>query len=198
MFRPFQLYPLTILDVETTDLDARRGALLQFAAIRVNPQTFEIVDKFDTFIKPHEGAYVDPKAMEVNGLDLEKLKREAPTFAEVRPRIDRITQQCIPTGQNLHLDISFLDAAYRREQSDFRIEVEFKYRVDTAILAFPLVLQGKLESTGLSYLCDHYKVSNEGKHTAMADVRRTYLVLLHLLRDLGVTTIPDHAFEVQV
>ncbi|MCG6116647.1 MAG: ribonuclease T [Aquimonas sp.] len=115
-----------VVDVETGGFDAERHALLEIAASpiemdadgRVYPG--EIVS---THVTPFPGAILDPKSMEITGIDVDHPLRGA---LEERAALDHLflpiraaarrhgCQRAILVGHNAAFDLGFLNAAVRR------------------------------------------------------------------------------------
>lgn len=58
-------------DLETTGIDPEKAAVIQIGAIL--DVDGEEVDRIDIKLKPHDGAYVDSKAMAVTGISMDDL-----------------------------------------------------------------------------------------------------------------------------
>lgn len=58
---------VVVIDVETTGVDPEKNAVVSIAAAVCDPM-LEIKAKKMFTLKPHDGAIIEPKAMEVNGL----------------------------------------------------------------------------------------------------------------------------------
>lgn len=115
-----------VVDVETGGFDAERHALLEIAASpiemgedgRVYPG--EIVS---THVAPFDGALLDPKALEITGIDVDHPLRGAlqeraaldHLFLPIRAAVRRHgCQRAILVGHNAAFDLGFLNAAVRR------------------------------------------------------------------------------------
>lgn len=115
-----------VVDVETGGFDAHRDALLEIAAVIVSMDpggrlTPEPV--IATHVEAFPGAHIDPKALEVNGIDPDQPLRGAIPeraaldliFKPVRMAIKATgCQRAILVGHNGHFDLGFLNAAVRR------------------------------------------------------------------------------------
>ena len=72
MSRRFRGYLPVVIDVETGGFNARKDALLEVAAVTLKIDDNGILDideQMTKHILPFEGSNMDPKSMEVNGID---------------------------------------------------------------------------------------------------------------------------------
>ncbi len=115
-----------VVDVETGGFDARRDALLEIA-VAVTRMDDDGVLAFDApvlaRVKPFEGANLDPRALEVTGIDpdhplrLAMTEREAldTVFKPVREAVRAANcQRAVLVGHNAAFDLGFLNAAVNR------------------------------------------------------------------------------------
>jgi ribonuclease T len=112
--------------VETGGFDAERHALLEIAAIPIEMEpdgTVRPGETITTHVMPFPGSVIDPKALEITGIDVDHPFRDA---VEERAALDRIftpvraavrrnaCQRAILVGHNASFDLGFLNAAVRR------------------------------------------------------------------------------------
>jgi DNA polymerase III epsilon subunit-like protein len=168
--------PLVWLDLETTGLDERQHEIIEFAAVREDGA--ELCFK----IQPEHIETAHPRALEVNGYTPEAWAAEDALSLE--NALHRIVAFCKdlapnPAGQNVAFDLRFLQAAFR----DYKINWPFGYHsVDTMTLAQEHLKPLGQRSLSLHNLCETLRISNDGEHTAMADVHRTMAVWNKLCR----------------
>jgi len=104
--------PLVCFDIETTGTDKSKDFIIQFAAIKVNQQTNEIIDTINTYIQPvgnYEmslGAYMKHK-IHPNFL------KDKPVFIDVAVRIYDFIKECdLLTFNGINFDIPFLEREF--------------------------------------------------------------------------------------
>jgi ribonuclease T len=115
-----------VVDVETGGFDAERDALLEIAAVPIlMNEAGEVVrgQTVSTHVVPFPGANIDPRALEITGIDPTHPFRAAldekvaldHVFAPLR-KLMKATEctRTVLVGHNAHFDLGFLNAAIRR------------------------------------------------------------------------------------
>ena len=115
-----------IVDVETGGFDAERDALLEIAAVTLDMDAEGYLrprPAVSAHVEPFPGANIDPRSLEITGIDPDNPLRGAlheraaldHIFKEVRERMrDADCQRAILVGHNAAFDLGFLNAAVRR------------------------------------------------------------------------------------
>lgn len=178
-----------VVDVETGGFDCRQHALLQVAAVflRRGPDDHLYVDHtLSLHVRPFEGGLLDPKSLEVNGIDpFHPLRIAQPEdqalgqlFSEVRREVK--VNQCkraILVGHNAHFDLSFVHAAAERcgiRRNPFHPFSSLD-TVSLSALAFgQTVLARAAEAAGLSW-------DNESAHSAAYDAEMTAEIFCRIM-----------------
>jgi DNA polymerase III subunit epsilon len=163
--------PLSFLDVETTGLDSAVHAIIEVAVLKVDADTLAVLDSFESKVRPPADAVIDPEATSVNGYSREAWA-DAPEASQVLPRVLEMLRGSTVAGHNPAFDWAFLTAALRRAGLP-RPEVDY-HLVDTASLAWPRMVKGEVPSLSLRAICNHYGITNDGEHRAMADAQRAF------------------------
>lgn len=126
MSERFRGYLPVVMDVETGGFDWNRHALLEIAVVPIDlDETGRYVCSATTgaHVIPAPGTEIDPKSLEVTGIDIDhpfrdaKPEREAldAVFAPVREAVRKHgCQRAILVGHNAHFDLNFLNAAVAR------------------------------------------------------------------------------------
>lgn len=170
-----------VVDVETGGFDCTRHALLEIAAIPIEMDFdgyFHAGQTISTHVDPYAGSLLDPKSMEITGIDVThpfraaKPEREALDiiFNHVRGAARRAEcQRAILVGHNAHFDLGFINAAVARvshKRNPFHPFSTFD-TVSLAGLAFgQTVLSRAMQAAGLSW--------DDGQaHSAVYDAERT-------------------------
>ena len=176
---------LTVLDTETTGLDADIHEIIQIATISYvvsNDGDRYVTKKYEKKINPIRLHTASEKALEINGFTHEEW-RGSPDAADVMPELKEIIENSdILVGQNLIFDLNFINEICHRNNIE---PPSFPPYIDTKSIADRLVNAHWLQRSGMDYLVEHYKVQVEGRaHTALVDCERTMLVFDELMRDV--------------
>ena len=132
MTRPFSIaerfrgFLPVVVDVETGGFNAKTDALLEIAAVFVDPNedgTFMRGETIRYHVKPFEGANLEPASLAVNGIDpyhplrpaIEERDALQRIFREVRRAVrDSGCTRAILVGHNAAFDLGFLNEAAER------------------------------------------------------------------------------------
>ncbi|MDH3635310.1 MAG: ribonuclease T [Gammaproteobacteria bacterium] len=122
----FRGYLPVVVDVETGGFNELTDALLQIAAVLIDIDKqgrLYCSETVSCHVTPFEGANLDPKSMEVNGIDVDHPFRLAVEEKQALPKIfkpvrEAIKHHCckkaILVGHNAHFDLKFINAAAAR------------------------------------------------------------------------------------
>jgi ribonuclease T len=177
----FRGYLPVVVDVETGGFDPQRNALLEIAAV---PIVFDDGgwlapgELVSTHVDPFPGGELDPKSMEVTGIDVGHPFRDAKPEREALDRIFRPVrvaareagcQRAILVGHNAPFDLAFLNAAVARVQHKRNPFHPFS-TFDTVTLAGmaygQTVLSRAMQAAGLAW-------DGASAHSAVYDAERT-------------------------
>ncbi|HZP66582.1 MAG TPA: ribonuclease T [Rudaea sp.] len=178
-----------VVDVETGGFDCERDALLEIAAVVVHMDENGLVRPdpvISTHVVPFPGGNIDPRSLEITGIDpthpfraaVEEREALDLIFRPIRKALKRYDcQRAILVGHNASFDLSFVNAAIRRtghKRSPFHQFSCF----DTATLAGlaygQTVLSKAVQAAGLEWN------ANEA-HSAVYDAERTALLFCDIV-----------------
>jgi len=170
-----------VVDVETGGFDWQRHALLEIAAV---PIVFDADGRLapgetvTTHVDPFPGAELDPKSMEITGIDVGHPFRDAKPEREALDHVFRPIraaaraagcQRAILVGHNAPFDLSFLNAAVARvahKRNPFHPFSTFD-TVTLAGMAYgQTVLSRAMQAAGLEW-------DGASAHSAVYDAERT-------------------------
>lgn len=173
-----------VIDIETTGFTWGVHEMVQLAIVPYH--NWKPINKFVAYIRPTRPHVIDPKAMEVNGLDIEGLMIQ-PHPASVRKAFlewkhDLFGEvKIFPMGHNYKgFDANFL---FNFFSPDLYKEIFHYHARDTMSLALGLMDKGELPemSCSLSSLIKHFKVDRKVAHDAYEDAIATLAVYRKLI-----------------
>lgn len=147
-----------VLDTETTGLDYTKEKIIEFAAVRL--ENGKIKDSFQTLINPEQ--HIRKSSMAVHGIT-EEMVADAPTEAEILPKIQEFIGDYPIVAHNAIFDHSFLNEAYKRV---FKKKFENE-KIDSQQMFKEICPD--LDSHGLVALTEKFHVELENHHRAMDD-----------------------------
>jgi ribonuclease T len=115
-----------VVDVETGGFNSATDALLEIAAVIIQQKedgSLFYDDVTTAYVQPFEGSNIDPKSLEVTGIDLDHPLRMAMNetaalgkiFTPIRKAIKEAEcNRAILVGHNAHFDLGFVNAAVVR------------------------------------------------------------------------------------
>lgn len=147
-----------VLDTETTGLDYTREKMVEFAAVRL--ENGKITDEFQTLINPEQ--HIRKSSIAIHGIT-QDMVQDAPTEAEIMPKILEFIGDYPIVAHNAIFDYSFLNEAKLRVTGQ-KLE---NARIDTQVMFKEIAPE--LESHGLEALTERFNVELNNHHRAMAD-----------------------------
>lgn len=171
---------IVCFDVETTGLSTNTDYIIQLAMVKLDGETFEVIDKFNKYIEPVHAYEITQGAFEAHGLTKEFLKKNGVSMKDIAPEIIEFVKDCDYLTYNGN---SF--------------DVKFIYK-DLALFGFEFPMEGKVFYDAFSlYKVYHpstlsavYKQFTgkelDGAHDAFADVMATIEVFKGLSKEQEV------------
>jgi ribonuclease T len=178
-----------VIDIESGGFDCERDALLEIAAVVIRMDADGVVHPdpvVSTHVVPFPGANIDPRSLEITGIDpthpfrgaVEEREALDIIFRPIRHALREFAcQRAILVGHNAAFDINFLNAAIRRtgyKRSPFHLFSCF----DTATLAGlaygQTVLSRAVQAAG-------YEWNASEAHSAVYDAERTALIFCDIV-----------------
>jgi len=193
MSQRFRGYLPVVVDVETGGFNETTDALLQIAAVLIDIDEqgqFYCCDTVSCHVIPFAGANLDPKSMEVNGIDVHHPFRLAIDEKQALPKIFKPVREAIKrqacnkailVGHNAHFDLKFINAAAARtgiKRNPFHPFSTFD-TVSLAGLAYgQTVLARSIKSAGMEW------DPNEA-HSAIYDAEMTAMLFCKIVNGIG-------------
>lgn len=170
-------------DCETTGLDPAKNGIVQLSILI--EEDGKVVDMFSSHMKPFDGCEYDAKALEINGLkkeDIRKFVPEATVFKALQTFFARNVDykkrgvNLTPAGYNVRFDVGFLQALFVRNTKVHYGAVVNYYDDDTFGLVKTLVSAGKIrnyENLKLGTMCAYHGIKLKNAHDSLADIKAT-------------------------
>ncbi len=168
-----------VIDFETTGINPKRDRILQMAAVIVNGAG-EILDTFDTVVKPQHPEEYEHGAEHIHGISRQQVENGMP-LTEALEKLWALSQDKVITAHNARFDIGFLHAETQRIGLTHQVETF----LDTLALARQADTQRERKHS-LGALCEHYGIELINAHQALADATATAELLIRLLKEMNI------------
>ena len=191
MSQRFRGFLPVVVDVETGGFNETTDALLQIAAVLIDIDErgqLYCCETVSCHVTPFEGANLDPKSMEVNGIDVDHPFRFAVEEKQALPKIfkpvreaikDQACSKAILVGHNAHFDLKFINAAASRsgiKRNPFHPFSTFD-TVTLAGLAYgQTVLARSVQSAGMEW-------DSSEAHSAVYDAEMTAMLFCKIVNE---------------
>ena len=166
-----------LYDLETTGISSLYDEVIEISAVKV--RNGKIVDEFSELVNP--GRHIPYAASKVNNISDKMVEKEL-TFEKVLPEFLAFVGDDVLAGHNIaSFDMKFL---YRDCEKYFGQTLTNDY-IDTLAIAkqcFP-----KWKHRRLGDLAEHYGISTNGAHRALADCRMNQQVFELMAEELKGT-----------
>jgi DNA polymerase-3 subunit epsilon len=169
---------LVVFDTETTGLDVRKDKMLSIGAIKIHKNTLMVDTCFSSYI--HQPGY-NGEAAEVHGISPDLLKHAPPETGVLLKWLDFVQGSTL-VGHHVSFDRSMVDQALQRHYGENFVNnaldtVDLTRHADDTFSPHKTLPGNRL---GLDYLCKHYNIPIEDRHTALGDAYMTGLLYLRL------------------
>lgn len=191
MANRFRGFLPVVVDVETGGFNPDTDALLEIAAVLLSLDDagqIGIAESHAFHVQPFEDARIDPKSLEVNGIDPHHPLRPALTeqdalgriFREVRAAVREANcNRAVLVGHNAHFDLGFLNAAVARagiKRNPFHPFSVFDTATLGGVALGQTVLRRALEAAGLEW-------DSHAAHSARYDTEQTAALFCHIVNN---------------
>jgi len=195
MEKRFRGFLPVVVDVETGGFNEQTDALLQVAAVILDMQQdgkLACAETHSCHVNPFKGANLDPKSLEVNGIDPDHPLRMAIDECQALPQIFKPVRaamkqhgckRAILVGHNAQFDLKFINAACERcaiKRNPFHPFSTFD-TVSLAGLAFgQTVLSRSVQAAGLEW-------DSREAHSAIYDAEKTAELFCNIVNRMPFT-----------
>ena len=185
-----KLFPLVVIDTETTGLKLRSSEIIEVSAIRYEAG-FKPVSCFSTLLRSRNP--IPPQASAVNNITDDMVK-DKPYFSQIADAFSKYISDCTIVGHNLGFDLKFLN------HGGAQLPEKVKY-IDTLALAKHTLTSRRskkwdsdfedssddfdydVENYKLGTLCSYYGIIPQNAHRSLADCLATGMILERLIED---------------
>ena len=167
---------LAIFDIETTGLDKQKDSIIQFAGMKIETETNEIVDTLNIYIRPVGNFSINPGAYFKHHITAEFLN-DKPTMPKVAYKIVNFFEGVdnVLTYNGNSFDISFLQEELNRH--GFYIDFTSKNCYD-AFLEEKRRNGINLDNTYKRYKGKTMEEAGLTAHDAFSDIKATYAIFV--------------------
>lgn len=172
---------LGFVDCETGGLDEEKEEIVEIAAVRIDPITYEIKAQMHELVFPTRP--VPLEAARINGYNEEQWAKEAVPLAVALKRLNPVIAGSTMAGQNPDFDHRFLKEASKLTGIELAKLGNYR-KLDVSSMAWPLYTNGLIPSASLDTTTAFLQVPGQ-KHRAKSDVMRAIAVYKILLDVFG-------------
>ena len=192
----FRGYLPVVVDVETGGFNESTDALLQIAAVIIDiDQQGQLYcsETVSCHVTPFEGANLEPKSMEVNGIDIDHPFRLAVEEKQALPKIFKPVRNAIKShsckkailvGHNAHFDLKFINAAAARagiKRNPFHPFSTFDTVTLAGLVYGQTVLARSVKSAGMEW-------DSSEAHSAVYDAEMTAMLFCKIVNEVPFIT----------
>lgn len=169
------MIPISI-DLETTGLQHNYHEVVEIGAVILDRKFRPTDIHFKSYIKPMRPETTDPKAFEVNGLDLDYLVDYAPHPWQVKSAFNTwcselyLGEKFYPMSHNAPFDKMFCIEFFGPDMYNNLFHYKTRDSQAVAQVAIDLGLID-CDSSSLNALCDYFGIKRKKAHTALEDAK---------------------------
>ena len=161
-----------VFDTETSGLSPQQGhEILQIGSVKYNTRTGETIDTRSIYIKPSPNCVIEPAALRVNGIDIEKLKQTGVSKVEAINTFIEFIGSYPLFAYNAPFDMRFLKSTCEMAN------VPLPTNPVCDVLAMVRKLSLPTENNKLGTISEHFGFTGGSYHEAIKDCDATNFVL---------------------
>ena len=181
--------PIVFFDIETTCISIQDARIIQFGAVKFNPDSSLPDDSLKLLVNPC--VLIDPQASAVHGITNEMVMNE-PVFAEFARAIHSFISGCHLSGYNIRsFDIPILELEFNRVNLPFPSVISL---IDVMSLVYKLNPR-TLSASVKKYIPDYNFTSHDALSDAMAtaDLFSAMSIVHKEFEDVNYFSVSDFA-----
>lgn len=160
-----------VFDTETSGLSPQQGhEILQIGAVKYNTRTGETIDTRSIYIKPSLNCVIEPAALRVNGIDIEKLKHTGVSKSEAINTFIEFIGPYPLFAYNAPFDMRFLKFTCEM------VNIPLPTNPVCDVLAMVKKLALPTENYKLGTISEHFGFTGGSYHEAIKDCDATNFV----------------------
>ena len=160
-----------VFDTETSGLSPQQGhEILQIGAVKYNTRTGETIDTRSIYIKPSPNCVIEPAALRVNGIDIEKLKHTGVSKSEAINTFIEFIGPYPLFAYNAPFDMRFLKFTCEM------VNIPLPTNPVCDVLAMVKKLALPTENYKLGTISEHFGFTGGSYHEAIKDCDATNFV----------------------
>lgn len=161
-----------VFDTETSGLSPQQGhEILQIGAVKYNTLTGETIDTRSIYIKPSPHCVIEPSALRINGIDIEKLKQTGVSKDEAIYTFIEFIGTCPLFAYNAPFDMCFLKSTCEM------VNIPLPTNPVCDVLAMVKKIALPTENKKLGTISEHFGFKGGCFHEAIKDCDATNFVL---------------------
>ncbi|MFK7695797.1 PolC-type DNA polymerase III [Paenibacillus sp. HJGM_3] len=161
-----------VFDIETTGLSILNNRIIELAGVKMKDG--KVIDKFETFVDPHEKIpYHITQLTHIT----DDMVKGAPELEDVLPKFVEFVGDAVLVAHNAQFDMGFIQANLKRLGHP-TLRNPVLDTLEMARLFYPTMKNHRLNT-----LSDKFKVSLENHHRAVDDAAALGEVLFHMIKD---------------
>jgi DNA polymerase-3 subunit alpha (Gram-positive type) len=161
-----------VFDIETTGLSVITNKIIELAGVKMREG--KVIDKFETFINPHEKI---PYHISQLTHITDDMVAGAPELEDMLPKFIEFVGDAVLVAHNARFDMGFIQEACKR-QGLSPLPNPVLDTLELARLQYPA-----LKNHRLNTLAEKFKVALDNHHRAVDDSAALGHVLFHMLKD---------------
>lgn len=174
-----ELGPLVFVDIETTGASARRGRVLEVAALRY--EGGRVTQQFSTLLDPEE--YVPSFITRLTGIESTDVVGK-PKFHEISNELSAVLDGAIFIAHNVWFDYRFLEHEFARVGVDFAPLLGCTVRLSRRF-------NPEHRSHRLDAVIERYDIRVDDRHRALGDAQALVELYEKLVKKHGEAIVSD-------
>lgn len=172
---------LAFIDVETTGIEILKHEIIEIGVLIAKQEadgSYKVKEELEIKVKPEHLENADPTALRINGYN-DGAWMFAHSKVEAMTLLAQKTEGAVMVAHNVGFDYSFIQKTF--EEAGIKNPM-FYANIDTLTLAIAKLKDQDVSRFTLRAMCEHFGIQNEKAHTALADVRATFMMFQKLMK----------------